>query len=160
MRSTSYLRSRRSRGQSLVESALVLLVYLVLLIGILDVGQVLFIHQTMVERTRAALRFGAVQDPFNADAVRNMVLYNQPTVPGAGDYEPEYLGDRDAPPPVPGIFGLMPAMVDVQRHDATFNEDRITIRITGYPFNFYTPIIAGLYEGKPIEATIPYEAGN
>lgn len=149
-------RRHESRGQSLLESTLVLLAFLTLLIGVLDVGQVLFLHHTLVERTRAALRYGAVQTPFDADAVRNMVLYNQPTIPGnAGS------GDGGGDPPVvPGIFGLMPSMVQVQRHDATFNEDRITIQITQYPFRFYTPMIAGLYEGKPIEGSTPYEAGN
>lgn len=139
-------KSRNNRGQGLLESALVTLVFLVLLIGTLDVGQVLFLHQTLVERARNAVRYGAVH-PFDADAIRNMVLYNQATVPG----------EQPEDDPVPGIFGLMPSMVAVTRQDASSNEDRITVSITSYPFHLFTPFIAGHFEGKPIVATIPYE---
>jgi len=124
------------RGQALVESALVTGVFLTLLIGVLDVGQVLFVHQTLVERTRNALRYGAVR-PFDADAIRNMF--------------PE--GSEE------GLFGLLPSMVQVSREDAGTSADRIVIRVTKYPFRFYTPLIAGAYEGKPIIASIPYEGG-
>jgi len=131
------------RGQALVESALVTGVFLTLLIGVLDVGQVLFVHQTLVERTRNALRYGAVR-PFDADAIRNMFLYNQPTAPEGSEE---------------GLFGLLPSMVQVSREDAGTSADRIVIRVTKYPFRFYTPLIAGAYEGKPIIASIPYEGG-
>ncbi len=135
----------RRRGQSLVESALVTIVFLTLLIGILDVGQVLFVHQTLVERARNALRWGAVR-PFDAEAIRNMVLYNRSTV-----------GEEQGASP--GIFNLTPEMVVVTRQDASLESDRITVLITGYPFHFYTPFIAGLYQGRPISLSIPYEGG-
>ena len=90
-------RNRKRRGQTLVESALVLFVFLTLLIGTLDVGQVLFVHQTLVERTRAALRWGAVR-PYDDQAIRSMVLYNSPTIPGGEDPE--------VTTPEAGIFGL------------------------------------------------------
>ena len=129
------------RGQALLESALVTLVFLVLLIGVLDVCQVLFVHQTLVERSRNAVRYGAVR-PYDADAIRNMVLYNQLTAPGEQ---------------APGVFGLTPSMVSVSRLDATLHEDRIVVAITDYPFDFFSPFIAGAVRGKPIVATMPYE---
>ncbi len=147
MRGISWQKRKRCRGQSLLESVLVTLVFLTLLIGILDVGQVLFVHQTLVERTRAALRWGAVR-PFDADAIRNMVLYSQPTVPGNED------------PPPAGLFGLTADNVTVERRDAGTNADRIVITLTRYPFRFFTPFIAGRYEGKPIIGSIPYEVEN
>lgn len=133
------------RGQALLESALVTLVFIVLLVGVLDVGQVLFVHQTLVERGRNALRYGVVR-PFDADAIRNLVLYNQPTAPPGGQG-------------VPGIFGLTPAMVSVTRQqDATSSIDRVVVTISDYPFRFFTPLIAGLARGKPITVSLPYEA--
>lgn len=134
----------RRRGQALLESALVTLVFVVLLVGVIDVGQFLFVHQTLVERGRNALRYGVVR-PFDANAIRNMVLYNQPSGPSGGQA-------------VPGIFGLTPSMVSVTRQDATFNEDRIVVTISDYPFRFLTPLIAGLARGKPITVSLPYEA--
>ncbi len=132
------------RGQALLESALVTFVFIVLLVGVLDVGQFLFVHQTLVERGRNALRYGVVR-PFDASAIRNLVLYNQPSAPPGGQG-------------VPGIFGLTPAMVSVTRRDATFNEDRVVVTISDYPFRFFTPLIAGLARGKPITVSLPYEA--
>jgi hypothetical protein len=134
-------RQKNSRGSSLVETTLILLVFLTLLIGTVDVGQVLFIHQTLVERTRAAARYGALH-PFDATAIQNMVLYNRPTAPE---------GARS------GIFGLTPSMVSAVRRDATYNEDRVVVTISNYRFYFFTPLIAGAMRGKPIVATFPYE---
>jgi hypothetical protein len=136
--------SRQRRGQALLESALVTLVFIVLLVGVMDIGQFLFVHQTLVERGRNALRYGVVR-PFDAAAIRNMVLYNQPSAPPGGQS-------------APGIFGLTPSMVSVTRQDATFNEDRVILTISGYPFRFFTPFIAGLARGKPITVSLPYEA--
>ena len=48
------------RGQSLVESTLVLLVFLSLLLGVIDCGQVLFAHQALMDRVRGAVRWGIV----------------------------------------------------------------------------------------------------
>jgi Flp pilus assembly protein TadG len=138
-------RRRGRRGQALLEGALVTLVFVVLLIGVLDIGQFLFVHQTLVERGRNALRYGVVR-PFDANAIRNMVLYNQPTAPASGGQT------------VPGVFGLTPAMVTVTRQDATWNEDRIVLTISDYPFRFFTPLIAGIARGKPITVSLPYEA--
>ncbi len=138
-------RTHDRRGQSLVESALVTLVFLTLLIGVLDVGQVLFVHQTLVERARHALRWGTVR-PFDATAIRNIVLYNRSAL-------------ADGNPPGPGLFNLTPGMVSVTRQDASLPADRIVLRISGYPFRFYTPFIAGLYQGRPIVLSIPYEGG-
>ena len=51
------------RGQSLIESAHVLIVALPILLGILDFGQFLYFHQALSDCTRAAARLGAV-NPF------------------------------------------------------------------------------------------------
>jgi hypothetical protein len=130
------------RGQAAVEAALMALVLIVTLIGIFDMGQIFFIHQTLVERVRNAGRYSAVH---NYDPARfiNMVLYNQATVPP----------DRTS-----GIFGLTPSMVDVVRRDAGTSEDRIVLTLRDYPFRFFTPIIGRAFTGRPIVVSFPYEA--
>ena len=48
-------RSRRQRGQALVESVLTLTAFLAIFLGMIEVGEILYhIHQTLVERTRSA----------------------------------------------------------------------------------------------------------
>jgi Flp pilus assembly protein TadG len=49
------------RGQSLVEATLVLLVFLAMLLGVIDCGQILYAHQALVERVRIAARWGAME---------------------------------------------------------------------------------------------------
>lgn len=57
-----YVRRRRSRGQSLVEFALILPVFLVFLAGVLDLGRVFYATITMNNAARAGA-FQAAKDP-------------------------------------------------------------------------------------------------
>ncbi len=66
-------RSKRQKGQALVESALSVLAFLVMLLAILDFGQFLYFQQTLTERTRAAART-AVLDPSQVTRIRNVAL--------------------------------------------------------------------------------------
>ena len=134
------------RGQGLLEATLVTLSFFIILVGIIDVGQVLFVHQSIVERVRGAIRYGVVHD-YDATAIRNKVLYDQATLPDGSD--------PDDPPA--GFLGLTAANVAVSREDATFNEDRLIVTVSDYSFSFFTPFIAGHYRGKPITASMPFE---
>ena len=44
----------------MIDILLVLLVFFTLLLGVIDCGQVLFAHQSLVERVRSAVRWGVV----------------------------------------------------------------------------------------------------
>jgi len=65
----------------MIETALIFIIFASLLLGIMDFGQFLFIHQALVERARYAARWGAVTNPSDSAAITNMVLYNQPSSP-------------------------------------------------------------------------------
>src|SRR4051812_48197371 len=99
--------SARKRGQSTVESALVFLLLIMTVLGTLDIGQVIFIRQGLVERARTGARYGAVHAA-DATAIRNIVLYNSPAA-------------RNGSP----LFGITAAMVDVARPDIGTDEERI-----------------------------------
>jgi Flp pilus assembly protein TadG len=129
---------RRERGQTLVESALIVLVFLAGLIGTLDFGQLLFTHQMMVERVRAGVRWGAV-NPFDGtgDQIANMVRYNSSTVP-----------DGATP-----FLGMSRNNVSVVHTNATVsnpNDERITVSIVNYNFTFLSPWIAHTYSGNNV----------
>jgi len=130
------------RGQSLVESALVALVFLATLIGIFDLGQIFFIHQTFVERVRNTARY-AVVNTYDETAFKNMVLYNQPTVPEGR---------------TSGIFGLTASMVSVSQPGVGTTDHRILVSIHNYPYRFFSPLIAGVFSGRPISISRPSEA--
>ena len=122
----------------MVEAALVTLVLVAVLIGIFDLGLVLFIHQTFATRVRSAVRY-AVVNTYDETAIKNMVLYGQPTA-GAS-----------------GVFGLTAGMVSVARTDIGTNDQRIVVTISGYPYHFFSPWIGGSFNGRSIMAGLPLE---
>jgi Flp pilus assembly protein TadG len=132
------IKSRNARsGQALVESALILLVFITTLIGILDVSQLLFIHQSLVERVREGLRWGIVQ-PWDGtgDKIQNMVLWRTSTAPSGQTL---------------GFLNLQKANVLVTRTAGTVdnpNDERISIAIVNYDFKFFTPYIAKTFQNN------------
>src|SRR2546425_7957892 len=70
-------RKHPPEGSTLVESTLSLLLVVYTLIGIVDFGQVLVLHQGLAERARCGARW-AVVNPFDATRIQNVVAYNNP----------------------------------------------------------------------------------
>jgi hypothetical protein len=68
----------RSKGQSLVETSLILAAFVGLLLGMVGVGQVLFVRQTFSARVHEAARWGAI-NAYNPETIQNIVLYGTPT---------------------------------------------------------------------------------
>jgi hypothetical protein len=138
---------RGQRGQSMVEATLVLLVFFTLLLGVIDCGQVLFAHQSLVERVRTAVRWGVVH-PWNeaggADAIVNLILYNQTGAPSA-----------DAP----GFLGLQRENVVVRHQSASPDRpDDETLRVTIVNFRsqFFSPWIAtAVMSPRAVSITAP-----
>ena len=70
--------NRRGRkGSALVEGALVLGLMAFTLIGLVDIGTILVLHQGLTERVRAGARYGVVR-PYDATKITNVVLYKAP----------------------------------------------------------------------------------
>jgi hypothetical protein len=102
----------RSKGQSLVETALILTGFMTLLLGMVGVGQMLFTRQMLADRVREAARWGAVNG-YDLPAIRNLVLYGT-TMPG-----------HDARP----LLGLAPSAVVVGNSGCPGAECRISVAI-------------------------------
>jgi len=68
----------RDRGQAMVEFALVLPLFILLLVGLLDVGRLVFINNSVSEAAREGARWGAVQsrsvDAAGRDSIGRHVL--------------------------------------------------------------------------------------
>jgi hypothetical protein len=131
---------RPERGSSLLEGALVLGVLIFTVIGIVDVGQVLMLHQGLTERVRAGARW-AVVNAGDAAGVQNVVLYNTPTP------------DVGARP----LLGLTPDLVTVTRSGEGTAEDRLEVRLEHYPFRFFNPLVQGLYTARPFFVVMSME---
>jgi Flp pilus assembly protein TadG len=135
-------RQRRRRGHAMLEGALVLMIFLSFLIGTLDFAQFLYFHQSLVERVRTAVRYAAVH-PTDTSGITNMALYNK-AVPGDSD--------------LPLLPNLTAAMVAVTSVDAGTSDARVSVTISNYPFQFFSPLIARANTAKPITATMVSEA--
>ena len=133
-------RFRSRRGSGLVEAGLVLALTMLTVLAVLDFGQVLFFHQALVERVRVGARWG-VMNAYDDQKIRNVVVYDTPTpAEGAG-----------------GLFSLTTAMVSTSLRDSGTPQARVVVTIDGYPFRFFTPLLAGSYTAKTISTTVPLE---
>jgi Flp pilus assembly protein TadG len=124
--------TRSQRGSQMVETSLILIVFLMMLIGVIDFGQVLYFHQSLTERARAAARYGAI-NPTDTIGIKNVALYNSTTA-GA----------------TPLLPGLTAAMVNVQDLGNNTPEARLMVTISGYPINFISPYIAQQFNNRPV----------
>ena len=138
--SISSRRLRTSKGNAMVETALIFIVFASLFIGAFDFGQFLLIHSSLVERARYALRWGSVNGPTNTTAIRNMVLYNQSATPADG---------------TPTYYGLSADNLAISTADSGTDNYRLTMRISGYSYNMFSLRIAGSYTGPAITVTVP-----
>jgi hypothetical protein len=132
------------RGQSLVESTVVMLVFFALLLGVLDCGQILFAHQSLVERVRAAVRWGTLHPEDGPDRVVNYVLYGRP----------------DAPPMTTlGFLGLTEENVRAEYRTPTAlrpDDDLLHVEIVNFESHLFAPWFAkALISPRPVSVTAP-----
>lgn len=80
------MKARRNRGQSLVETSLILAAFMTLLLAMVFVAQTLFVLQTFAGRVHDAARWAALNG-YQPQAIRNIVQYgaSQPD-PGATSF--------------------------------------------------------------------------
>ena len=135
-RSKSSLRLPTDKGQSLVEMALVCMIFFFLLFGILEFARALYYYNTIVQNTRSAARWAVVNVLDNSDAAditstQNIVLYGSPTGSGATV--------------LPGMTATMVNVsvanleVDTSTPPKPISQ-KISVSVSGYPFQFIIPL--------------------
>jgi hypothetical protein len=128
----------------MVEATLVLLVFFAFLLGVIDFGQVMFAHQSLVERVRSAVRWSVVHPWQGSDPVINLVLYNQTD-------EPRMT--------TAGYLGLKPENVVVRYRPATPerpDDETISVAIVNFQSQFFSPWLARtLVSPRPVSVTAP-----
>jgi len=139
------MRNRNQRGQSLVESTLVMLVFFALLFAVVDCGQVLVAHQALVERVRSAVRWGVVR-PWDGtgDQIASLVLYNRSEEPRMG---------------TDGYLGLTRQNVQVRYQPAVASrpdDETISVAIVNYHYHFISPWIGETFiNPRPVMISAP-----
>jgi hypothetical protein len=130
------------RGGTVVEIAFALSAAVVVCVTILDITQVIFIHQRLVERARQGATWASRQK-FDAAQTRNFVVYDTP-VPARG-----------AKPLCPDLSS---AMVSASLVDGGTGKGRVVVKISGYPYRFYSYWISKAYNPKTIMAVVTHQA--
>jgi hypothetical protein len=132
--------TKRQRGQTLIESSLVLLTYLSMLIFVMDMGRFLATQQYISDRVRNGARWASV-NTWDPTAIANYVCYNDPA-------------PRDGSPA--GLFGLAPSMVSVTQAGTAGGWDhRVVVTVQNYPRFLLVPFISGKYAAPPISVSAP-----
>jgi TadE-like protein len=117
------MRRRHSRGQSLVETTLILAAFMGLILGMVGVGQMLFVRQALAERAQDAARWGAV-NTYDAPGIRNLILYGTATPPeGATSFA-----------------GLAPSEVVVGNPGCPGVDCRVSVAIPGHGIQSTEPV--------------------
>ena len=152
-------RSRNNQsGQAVVESAFVLLTFLVVFIGIVDIGQFLYFHQSLSERARAVARYAAVHGAdttIDSTKIANVALYNDPA--GAANGATPLLPFVNTPggASVAGQATITAVLNNAQTDDAC-----VMVTISDYPYNFLSPFLSQSTWYRTIQASVPYEIGR
>jgi len=129
----------RSRGQSMVEFAFVLMVLVFLIFGISEFARVLYTYNQVIQTTREAARWAVVNVAGNGDAAniaktKNIVVYGNP------DTTSGYSR-------LPGLTTSMvnvtvdPMETDVNGH--AINQ-KISVSVSGYQFQFIVAFLPTL----------------
>jgi hypothetical protein len=134
-------------GQSMIEATLVLLAFFALLLGVIDCGQVLFAHQSLVERVRGAVRWGSVHPWDGPEPIVNLVLY----------------GQTQAPPGDPsGYLGMTASNVQVLYQPATPDrpdDETVSVAIVNFQSHLFSPWMARvLVSARPVLVSAPVSA--
>lgn len=138
---------KNSRGQELVEFALVASIVLIFLFGIIDWGIAFLNHETLAQRAAWAARY--VSTGGSEGEATNIVMMGSPT--GTSGYTPIGMGGATVsysyPESVdPGGFTGVPA-----------SRQYVVVTISGYSYQMFTPFIGQLINTSNIVASHPME---
>lgn len=134
-------RDARQRGSNIVESALVLLIIVVVLLGILDFSQFLFIQQAITERVRGVTRTASIQS-LSTLQIQNRICFGT-------DASPENQPG--------GYMGLRPGNVSAAIQDAASTSKRVVVTVSGLRLKTVSPYLPATLLMLPIRVTSPLE---
>jgi len=134
--------TRGDRGQALVETALVLPLVLILLVGIFDLGRAAFLSGTLNHAVREGTRYAIVHG----------ALSTQPSGPGSPTYVPPDNDTAVTAAVERHMIGL-PAPLTVQSTWPDGNSYRGSQVIVTGSF-LYTPVLSAAFLGGGLQVTL------
>lgn len=133
------------RGNTLVESAFVLLTFVAVLLGTADLARIMYVHNSVNERIRNAARKAAIYS-YTPDQVKNLIAYGGLAAPEGADIVS-----------LPGYEGILPSNISVEYFDAGTNDRRVRVVVTGMRIVTVSPWLRRVSSNIPISLTVPLE---
>lgn len=152
-------RRKQQKGNVFVETSLVLTSFLLVMVGIVDLAQILYVNQALAERVRGVARASAINGA-SPEEIRNLIAYGNKEGPARerdDGQSGQPVTDGEQGLTEKGFMGLLPEYINVQVLDRTFNEHRLVVEISGLPVTIVSPLIAGRGQNLPLRITVPLE---
>jgi len=131
----------------MIEATLVLLAFFSLLLGVIDCGQVLFAHQSLVERVRGAVRWASVHPWDGPEPIVNLVLYGETQAPAKE---------------TSGYLGMTASNVQVLYQPATPerpDDETVSVAIVNFQSHLFSPWMSRvLVSARPVLVSAPVSA--
>jgi Flp pilus assembly protein TadG len=115
------------KGSTLVEYAIGATVFIMAMFAVLEFGRALWAHNALTDAARQGARYAALHTPGGAEDtnIKNLVVYGN-TAGGT----------------TPIVPGLSTSNVQITRSgDFSVNSGTVTVKITGYQFQFVLPFL-------------------
>lgn len=140
MRNDSSIKRRLERGTTLLEFAIVSTVFLTVMFGVIEFGRCLWTHNALADAARRGARYAVNHPESEASAVKNVAVYGDP------------LGGAK-----PLVNNLTPANVAVQYSNYGLGEGTVSVKITGYQFQFAVPLVGSTITMPGYDTTLTGE---
>lgn len=161
-------RRHRQRGNAGVEAALVILPFLMMILGIVNLGVAFFLNDMLLDRVRAASRYAAL-NPDNISGIKNKVLFGSATDPNSTPQDPyssptqtdsanlDANGEEIMPVTQEPFLGLSPEKITVSRLFIGTDGERIVVTVRDYELPFFVPGFVKTIVGSPVVAAAAVE---
>lgn len=158
------MNGQHMRGVYVVEFAVVGLMLFVLLLGVLEVGRLLFTVNFLNESVRRGVRLAVVCDIHDSDILRRAVFAE------AGKTTSSIIGNLDAAnvelryydedgASIVELEEAFAVAAGTPEFDAAFRRIRfVQVSIEGFEFRLLIPVVSGLIKLRPFRAVLPRES--
>ena len=132
------------KGSTLVEYAIGASVFLMAMFAVLEFGRALWAHNALTDAARQGARYAALNTPDKDTNIKNLVVYGD-TAGGT----------------TPIVPGLSTTNVQITRSgDFSVNSGTVTVKITGYQFQFVLPFLPSSINMPEYSTTLTGESAG
>jgi Flp pilus assembly protein TadG len=146
----------KESGQTLVEFALVCLLFFILIFGIIEFGRALWTWNSIVHATRTGARYAVVETPTADDSnIKKVVVYNDPNATSSSTPILPGLQESNVTVQYCTDAGTCSSSLTVAQKQG--GQNSIQVSITGYQFYFVVPIFGSSITLPAFTTTMPLE---